>query len=303
MNLLRIKSIFLSALFLLVSIGFTQSAQAAAPPAQRVPAALLAFPYINSDGLSETRVELLNLSPQRLELNCFWVSECNEIGFFMFLTPYQPMSWVVSAGLYDPTSGTAAPPFFGLGELKCAVVAPQEELEFHNAIQGRAIVYNTDGQTVSYGALGFQRLTPGEYTGNIPLNGTTYAQCPERLHFDVLADTPGSESELILMPCSQDLLTQEPVSTNVQFVIINEFEQSFSAARNIKCYSKSVFGDVADTLNRSTAGTDTIHLVVRGTSVPVIGLVIDSVPFGLGVGISGNEPSLQGGRSATVVFP
>lgn len=279
------------------------AASAAAPPAQRVPAALLAFPYIESDGGKETRVELVNLSRDRQELNCFWVSECNEIGFFLFLTPYQPLSWLVSSGLSDFTSGSAAPPFFGTGELKCAVVAPQEELDFHNTIQGRAIVYDTAGQTVSYNAVGFQRLSPGEYTGVLSLNGTTYAQCPDKLHFDLLADIPTSQSELILVPCSQDLLTQEPVSTNVQFLIINEFEQAFSASKVIECYDRRTLGEVSDTLNRSTAGTDTIHLVVRGGAVPVIGLAIDSVPFGMSNGISGNEPSLQGGRSATVVFP
>ncbi len=278
-------------------------AAAASPPAQRVPAALLAFPYIQSDGVKETRVELLNLSPDRQELNCFWVSDCNEIGFFLFLTPYQPLSWLVSTGLSDVTSGAAAPPFFGTGELKCAVVAAQADLQFHNTIQGRAIVYDSAGQTVSYNAVGFQRLTPGDYTGVLSLNGTTYAQCPDKLHFDLLADTPTSQSELILVPCSQDLLYQEPVSTNVQFQIINEFEQAFSAAKVIECYDRRTLGEVSDTLNRSTVGTDTLHLVVRGSAVPVIGLAIDSVPFGASNGISGNEPSLQGGRSATVVFP
>ena len=278
-------------------------AAAASPPAQRVPAALLAFPYIQSDGVKETRVELLNLSPDRQELNCFWVSDCNEIGFFLFLTPYQPLSWLVSTGLSDVTSGAAAPPFFGTGELKCAVVAAQADLQFHNTIQGRAIVYDSAGQTVSYNAVGFQRLTPGDYTGVLSLNGTTYAQCPDKLHFDLLADTPTSQSELILVPCSQDLLYQEPVSTNVQFQIINEFEQAFSAAKVIECYDRRTLGEVSDTLNRSTDGTDTLHLVVRGSAVPVIGLAIDSVPFGASNGISGNEPSLQGGRSATVVFP
>jgi len=276
---------------------------AAGPPAQRLPSALLAFPYVESDGFHETRVELVNLTGKAQQLNCFWVSECNEIGFFLFLTPYQPMSWLVSGGLSDVTSGSAAPPFYGLGELKCAVVAPEQDLASHNTIQGRAIVYDQTGATVSYSAVAFQRLSPGEYTGVLPLNGTTYAQCPNRLHFDLLADTPTSKSELILMPCSQDLLTQEPVSTNVVLQIINEFEQAFSASLQIRCYDRRTLGAIADTMNRATAGTDTIHLVVRGAQVAVLGLAVDSVPFGAGVGISGNEPSFEGGRSATVVFP
>lgn len=276
---------------------------AAGPPAQRLPSALLTFPYVESDGFHETRIELVNLTGKPQQLNCFWVSECNEVGFFLFLTPYQPMSWLVSGGLSDVTSGSAAPPFFGLGEMKCAVVAPEQDLTSHNTIQGRAIVYDQSGGTVSYSSVAFQRLSPGEYNGVLSLNGTTYAQCPNRLHFDLLADTPTSKSELILMPCSQDLLTQVPVATNVQLQIINEFEQAFSASQQIRCYDRRNLGDIADTMNRATAGTDTLHLVVRGSQVPVIGLAIDAVPFGATVGISGNEPSFEGGRSATVVFP
>lgn len=278
------------------------TAVAGGPPAQRLPSALLVFPYLDSNG-GETRIELVNLTAQPQELNCFYVSDCNEVGFFVFMTPYQPMGWVVTAGLNDTTSGTAVPPFFGVGELKCTVVAPRPDLNAYNTIQGRATFFAPGGRSVSYSAVAFQRLSPGEYDGVLALNGTTYAQCPDKLHFDVLTDTPAVQSDLILVPCSQNLLTQEPTTITVQFQIINEFEQSFSASQSITCFNRRTLSEVAGSLTRATAATDTAHLVVRGVTGPVLGLVIDGVSSPVGVRTAGNEPSLQGGRSATVVFP
>jgi len=278
--------------------------RAGTPPAQKLPSALLVFPLIEAIGNRDTRIELLNLSGQSQVVQCFYVdSGCGEIGFFVYLTPYQPLSWLASTGLNDPFSGSAAPPFFGTGEMKCAVVPFQPQVQFHNAIQGRAIDFGTDGTTVSYSAVGFQRLSDGDFTGVVSLDGVTYAQCPDKLHFDVLADQPGSASTMILVPCSQDLLLQIPTAINVQFLVTNEFEQSFSTSLGIRCFEERTLGAITDSLNRATLGTATAHVLVRGVGGPLLGLVIDSVPFGSAIGTAGNEPSLQGGRSATVVFP
>jgi hypothetical protein len=54
---------------------------------------------------------------------------------------------------------------------------------------------------------------------------------------------------------------------------------------------------------RAVAGTDTAHVVLRGVGGPLLGLVIDDVPFRGKNGTAGNEPSFEGGRSATVYFP
>ena len=276
---------------------------AGTPPAQKLPSALLAFPFIEYDGDHDTRVEVVNLSGQAQMLQCFYVqgdSLCSEIGFVVYLTAYQPISWLVSSGLNDTVTGSAIPPFFGDGEMKCAVVPERPEIDFHNAIQGRATVFGSAGDTVSYGAVGFQRLTDGDFTGFVSLDGTTYAQCPDRLHFDIFADQPTSTSDMILVTCSEDLLTQMPTTVVVQFLVTNELEQSFSASVSITCFNRQTLSDISGAFSRSLLGTDTAHVMVRGVTGPLIGLVIDGVPSGR---TAGNEPAFQGGRSATVVFP
>ncbi|MCK6555097.1 hypothetical protein L6Q96_11050 [Candidatus Binatia bacterium] len=293
------------AVALFVALLWIVSPVSAGPPAQGLPSAFLVFPLIESTGYRDTRIEIVNLSGNPQELECFFVegSACMEIGFVLILTPYQPLTWLASSGLVDLTSGSAAPPFWGEGELKCVVVPPRPEAPYHNTIQGRATAFGLDGRTLSYGAVAFQRLSDGDYTGTINLNGSAYAQCPRRLHFDVLTETSLAASEVVVVPCTEDLLLQKPTTLTVQVLVVNEFEQTYSASYGFTCFDRRVLSQVADPLLRSIAATDTAHLILRGVGGPLLGLVVDAVPYDGFVGMAGNEPSFEGGSSATVVFP
>jgi hypothetical protein len=279
------------------------------PPAQKLASALIVFPYIVTSATQDTRIELMNMSNQTIELQCFYVrqSDCIEVGFFVSLTANQPLSWLADDGTNNPLTLTAVPPFTGVGELKCAVASDRPELSAHNVLQGRALVFeNPTGETVGYDAIGFQKLTPGAYTGVINLDGFSYESCPDRLHFIVLARQTGSNSDLITVPCAQDLLTQTPTETTVQMAIINEFEQVFSSSYRQTCLGRP--GDQSfskfSTLSKNTLGTDTAHLVVRGVNSPLIGLVIDRFTGqGGSLHTTANEPFLEGGRESTVIFP
>ncbi len=282
-------------------------AAATGPPAQRVPAALLMFPYVEAGAERDTRIELLNLSGVPIELECFFVNgedpSCNEVGFVLALTPYQPFAWLASEGMSNVINGTAAPPFWGFGELKCAVVPPEPALELYNTVQGRATVFGSDGTTVSYTAYGFQRFVGGEYTGLLRLDGNEYAQCPDRLLFTVLADTPAGNSELILLPCSQDLVLQSPATVTAQLLLTTELGQTVSTSFQVRCYLRRYLSDVADVLQRSIGGSDVVQISVRGVGGPLIGLVIDGIPFASTFGLAGNEPMFLGGRTATISVP
>lgn len=279
------------------------------PPAQKLASALLIFPYIANGSGKDTRIELMNMSNQEIDLQCFYVrqADCIEVGFFISLTANQPLSWLANDGASNPLTFSAVPPFDGVGELKCAVASNRPELSTHNVLQGRALVYdNASGETVGYDAIGFQRLTPGAYTGVINLDGFTYESCPDRLHFIVMTRQGTTSSDLITVPCAQDLLTQTPTETVVQLAIINEFEQVFSSSYRQKCLGKPSDQTFArfSTLSKSTLGTDTAHLVVRGVSTPLVGLVIDRFTGQANsLHTTANEPFLEGGRESTVIFP
>lgn len=278
------------------------------PPAQKLASALIVFPFIRSTveigGTEDTRIMLVNMSRNEQELQCFYVrqSDCNEIGFYVTLTAEQPLSWLVSEGTSNPANFTNVPPFDGTGELKCAVISNRAELSAHNILQGRALVFDTAGETVGYGAIGFQKLSPGSFSGVIELDGFTYEQCPERLHFQTLA-TNAVSSDMVLIPCSQDLLLQTMTQTAVQLQIVNEFEQVFSSSFLFKCHTGTKALSSFSTLRYSLLGTDTAHVVIRGVSVPLLGLVIDRFDALGQRQTTVNEPFLEGGASATVVFP
>jgi len=249
----------------------------------------------------------MNMSAQDIQLQCFYVrqADCVEVGFFLRLTANQPLSWLAYDGASNPLAFSSVPPFDGVGELKCAVAADRPELSAHNALQGRALVYErTTGETVGYDAIGFQRLTPGAYDGVINLDGFTYEECPDRLHFAVLTrQSGGPVSELITVTCAEDLLTQMPTQTTVQLAIVNEFEQVFSSSYRFTCIASQPFSKLS-TLSKSTLGTDSAHLVVRGVSSPLIGLVVDRFSGQSNtLHTTANEPFLEGGRESTVIFP
>jgi hypothetical protein len=276
------------------------------PPAQKLPSAVLVYPLVRTSATQDTRIEMLNLTSSSVTVDCFYVSSgnCSETGYTVRLTPNQPVSWMASTGANG--SGTRlAPPFTGDGELKCVVVPPLgfADLKSYNALQGRALVSDTSGQTIGYSAIAFRRLSAGSFTGQISLDGVTYEQCPDRLHFHVLTNQATSNSEFVLIPCSEDLLHQLPSGANVQLSVINELEQRFSGATHITCFNRFSFSSIS-ALRQSSVGTDTAHVIVRGTDVPLIGLVIDRFTTSGGkASASSNDPYLEGGRSATIYLP
>lgn len=275
------------------------------PPAQKLPSAVLIYPLVRASTTSNTRIEILNLTGSPVSLQCFYVTAitCNEIGFNVALTAQQPLSWLANNGMTG--NGTrVAPPFNNDGELKCFVRPSGQDLASHNAVTGRALVSDSTGQTIGYNALAFRRLSPGSFTGNVSLDGITYEACPDRLHFNALSQHANSDSELILVPCTQDLVNQISSTTTLQYAVINELEQVFSGSNQLKCMERRKFSTISP-LKKSAVGTDTVHLIVRSVDVPVIGFIIDhfKVPGSGMLSTSSNEPYLEGSREATINVP
>lgn len=285
-----------------------------APPAQKLASALVVFPYLVSTvglpagqrGNQDTRVELVNMSTRDQTLQCFYVrlADCVEVGFYVTLTAEQPLAWYSSQGTSNPLTGTSVPPLDGVGELKCAVVPRPEDTSIaaHNVVQGRATVFDTvTGETTAYGAIGIQRVSPGGFGGVIDLGGD-YESCPDRLHFQVMA-YGSAMSDLVLITCDEDLLMQTPTTTVVQMAIVNEYEQVFSASTSFTCQTVRAFNRATTVLSSWVLGTPTAHLIVRGVSSGVMGLVVERFDALGQRQTVVSEPFLEGARSGTIVFP
>ncbi len=282
----------------------------ATPPAQRVPSAIIMYPNIVAEGAFETRVMMVNLTGRDQEVKCHFLPSptCFGIDFFIHLTPNQPISWLASQGtIGQPGMRLAIPPFFGEGSLKCVVIPAEGQEQYQNAIQGRATVFGPDGYTESIGAIGIPRVAIGEFSNTLELDGATYAQCPDEYHFTFLASeagNPDTESELILSTCDEDL--ENLISTNVvvQFRIINEFEELFSASTSVRCHARRVLSEINSVFSRSTLGTPTGQVIVRGVQGAVIAVLVDKFETpGGAASVAGNEPALSRGRSARIQIP
>ena len=102
----------------------------------------------------------------------------------------------------------------------------------------------------------------------IPLDGVTYSQCPDQQHFLFISSngTPASESEIAIAPCSEDLENLVAPPTTVQFEIINEFEQHLVGVDDRHLLrGGGRCGRSGQSFTRATLGSETGHLVVRGS--------------------------------------
>jgi hypothetical protein len=169
-------------------------------------------------------------------------------------------------GLVPPV----ADPF--TGELKCVEVdSPGGAPLNGNNLKGEATLVTPAGDASKYNAIGVIGLNSslnsnnGDATlclggsGSAPCRTAEYNACPQTLilnHFaenasnpviDLLQPFEGSfvTTELTLVPCSQDFENQLPVSVVVQFKLINEFEELFSASTTVTCWANFRLNDVA----------------------------------------------------------
>jgi hypothetical protein len=159
-------------------------------------------------------------------------------------------------GLVPPVSD----PF--TGELKCIEVDATGAPINGNHLKGEATIVTPDGDASKYNAIGVLGLNTGlnSNDGNTTLclgggtseacpGGAEYNGCPQTLILNNYAENASDpvidwldnvdslvSSELTLVPCSQDFENQLPASVVVQFKLINEFEELFSASTTVTCW-------------------------------------------------------------------
>lgn len=193
-----------------------------------------------------------------------------EVDFEINLTPHQPIVWNLGDGrpvlpcsdfpcAPGGVSGTFTnvgnippaneDPF--VGELKCIQVGPNNEPVDRNDIKGEATIVTVSpngGQTVDargYNAVGIRAIEGANDGDNTLRIGEEYEGCPSVLildHFfdDAVEPINGDyvKTHLTLVPCSENFELQAPFPTTVQLLVFNEFEQRFSASRNVTCFKE-----------------------------------------------------------------
>jgi hypothetical protein len=234
-----------------------------------------------------------------------------ETDFAFRLTTKQPVVWTVSTGL--PTlpldspscqitsmsnvncgSVPPAPEDPMIGELKCVEVDDSEAPVDRNDLKGEATiesvhVYENEGFEVQmdsrgYNAIGIKAVEGGNNGDDVlSLDNQEYNACPNMLvldhYFDDARDPSDGDrvrTDLTFVTCSEDFLTQVPVSSTVQFLVYNEFEQRFSTSRKVTCVTEVPLSnidtrptpkdDYASIFNVEVQGTLTGQTVMRAVA-------------------------------------
>jgi hypothetical protein len=170
-----------------------------------------------------------------------------------------------------------------------------------NTLKGEATIEGTVDSLIdiaSYNAVGVKYVGPvdGSPTNQLALDGSEYDTCPTTLVLDHLFDAPsgGPITDLTLVPCGNDFLTQTGGKATAQFVVFNEFEQRFSTTRTVDCFLESQLSKLdttdptrsifSESVSGTIAGQTRIHPV--GNAATGRGLVgVARLQFG-GIGPS-----------------
>lgn len=241
-----------------------------------------------------------------------------EVDFDVIMTPNQPLAWLASEGLSGSdvpcpgtlgsscsgNQGTRVPPVTErpfIGELKCIQSDPITRFPIacsgsacQNDLAGNATVFEASpGQApdgLGYNAVGLR--TFGDNNGDRVLqiggDDAEYEPCHDVLilnHFfdgatDPISDTATTETELTLVPCTEDFLTQTTDAVTAQFLVYNEFEQRFSTSRQVTCLLDSALSNI-DTSQPSrsifsvgTSGTIAGQTRIHGVGGGLIGAAL-----------------------------
>lgn len=120
-----------------------------------------------------------------------------------------------------------------------------------------------------------------------------YQACPTTLILDHAFDIPSvTTTDLTLVPCGNDFLTQQPGEVTAQFLVFNEFEQRFSTSHPVDCFFESPLSAI-DTTNplRSIFSITVSGTVTGQTRIRPVG----SASTGRGlVGVARNLTDVHG---------
>lgn len=224
------------------------------------------------------------------------------VRFDVSLVKQQPTHWSVASGRsVDPTDLPCAPgrtecygagldpgtipavPVFS-GSLICVELDASGFPVPGNTLRGRAIVQESDGSLGGYNAIGFVGFDTNNMDDILCLGGTTDPSCPAGAEYEACATEwilthpsdgandpivgTGSTQQTVLTvaSCGADLVARQPTPLTLQFVLTNEFEQSFTTSTTVSGWGDIPLGTVDPIFLRGNIGSDLIYTNIQAPS-------------------------------------
>lgn len=199
--------------------------------------------------------------------------ECNDAGF-------------------DPGRIPPVSPGFQ-GELKCIEVDQSGAPISGNHLKGEATLLTEPtpegnffpSDASKYNAVGVAGLDTNDSDTVLCLGGGASTECPAGAEYQgcpdlvllnhfaegtsnpLLEEFGGNPStvntEITVVPCTQDFETQTPATVTIQFRIYNEFEEPFSTSTSVQCWGNWRLATVNPVLNEGSLGTRFIQTYLR----------------------------------------
>lgn len=203
---------------------------------------------------------------------------------------------------FDPGRVPPVHPGF-TGELKCIETDAGGFPVPGNALKGEATLEDIATADVSkYNAIGLKGFDTnnadlilclgGGVNADLCPSGAEYEACPATWILDHPArhapDRVVDQQEfcktgvscstvstnLTVVPCSEPFETQAPLPVTLQFVVINEYEEQFSASTTFTCWASYDLGDpgifgtggISDIFNASTVGGEILQTRMRSSA-------------------------------------
>lgn len=262
-----------------------------------------------SDGLSRGQFPLegpFRCNAPFVNLQCFTDAQCpNNVGCN---TGQSNLGSAIPPAPEDPFIGAlVCIQYTGGSQSAPDQTATRNRLYGDATIVQRLVQNNvTQADPARYNAIGLEATGNQVQDGQLVLaDGGNYASCPGVLILSHLFDgavdpiqgTPAIQygTELTLVPCSNDFLSQTPGRAVAQFLVFNEFEQRFSTSRTVDCLFDSQLSRI-DTRNpnRSIFSAGVAGSLAGQTRIRGVGGVTP-----LGSGLLGVARAVLGGVPAS----
>ncbi len=204
---------------------------------------------------------------------------------------------------FDPGHVPPVAPDF-TGELKCIQVDASGAPLSGNSLKGEATIEDpSTGDVSKYNAIGLRGNDNNNGDNVLCLGGTVTPDCPKGAEYDAcpatwLLDHPATgaadplieeqsfcvdhpcssmSTNLTLAPCTENFETQQPVPITLQFLVINEFEQTLSASTTFACWASfdlgAPIGGISDVFNTGTLGGSIAQTRMRSAAGTPLGVL------------------------------
>lgn len=221
------------------------------------------------------------------------------VGTGRFTNPSdEPCDWTV--GKYDCDGAGIdpgrVPPVSGFpfqGELRCIEVDQSGSPLSGNHLKGEATIVNAvNGDATKYNAIGLigepfsnngdNILCLGGQPGDDCPNGAEYQGCGARAILNTFASgadnpllgpTSTVDTEVTLVPCRADYEGQVATRIVVNFLVTNEFEQTFSAGTEVDCWRSFFLTDAHPIFGVRTLQTRFVQTTMRVSNLSNSGFV------------------------------